>query len=80
MSDEPKKRSRGWIGCAAIVMLLLAYPLSTGPALWWASAKGPRSERWDTLNLVYAPLDWVGKRCDWFDKAMTWYGKKFLNP
>jgi hypothetical protein len=32
MSDEPKKRSRAWLGWS-VLLLLIAYPLSMGPVL-----------------------------------------------
>jgi hypothetical protein len=76
MSDEPKKRFRGWIGWTAVALFVL-YPLSIGPAFWWADADGPFSERWETLNTVYAPLEWLAK-VDWFRNAMRWYVTRFV--
>jgi hypothetical protein len=40
MSDEPKKRSRGWIVWALIAFLLMVYPLSMPPALNWTIGHG----------------------------------------
>ncbi len=34
MSDEPKRRSRAWIGWAFVLLLVVVYPLSEGPAIW----------------------------------------------
>jgi hypothetical protein len=84
MSDEPKKRprwyGRPWFPWTLMLLLVVAYPLSIGPALWWASAGGPHSERWRTFNAVYAPLEWADNHCDWFRNAMVWYAKKFFDP
>jgi hypothetical protein len=55
MSDEPKKRSRAWIGWAAVVLFLL-YPLSIGPAIWLVGEAFP--ERAQTWENVYAPIFW----------------------
>jgi hypothetical protein len=77
MSDEPKKQSKRWIGWALLALLVL-YPLSMGPAFWWATAEGPFFffERWKTLDTFYAPLDWLN-RFDWTRDAMHWYLEKF---
>jgi hypothetical protein len=62
MSDEPKKRSRAWIGLAALLMLLVLYPLSIIPAIiTWrclvayrvVSPYGPTRP---ALEFAYAPV------------------------
>jgi hypothetical protein len=60
MSDLPKKRAWVWWALLAIFVL---YPLSIGPAFWWASAEGPFffGDRWGTLSTVYAPLGWLAE-------------------
>jgi hypothetical protein len=61
MSDEPKKRSRAWIGWTLIAAFAL-YPLSIGPATWFIIYKRPQLfEAWGTL---YTPLFWAAHRSD----------------
>jgi hypothetical protein len=78
MSDEPKKRSRAWIWWAMITLIVL-YPLSEGPAFWWASQEGAFSKRWQTMKTVYAPLECACNRAEWFGDAMRWYVRKFTD-
>jgi hypothetical protein len=54
MSDEPKRRSRAW-GWWAVVLLVL-YPLSSGPEFFVASRLGIDDD-WTTP--IYAPWGWV---------------------
>jgi hypothetical protein len=69
MSDEPKKRSRAWIGWAAFVLLVL-YPLSVGPALKWTSDD---LSTWRIIAPVYDPLFRLGERFDCIGDALNWY-------
>ena len=62
MSDEPKKRSRPWIIPCAAVALLLAYPLSMGPAVRDGRAKAVK---------FYRPLEWLMPRQ--LDRLFDWY-------
>jgi hypothetical protein len=57
MSDEPKKR-RSWprIGWA-LVALLLAYPLSIGPVVWFHAALGLPHNRF--YPGLYRPVFWL---------------------
>jgi|HubBroStandDraft_6_1064221.scaffolds.fasta_scaffold09875_7 hypothetical protein len=70
MSDEPKNRPRGWIGRALFAMLLLAYPLSIGPAYryWGFGAVDVR-----ILNGAYAPVWWVWRVSEPAKKTINWY-------
>jgi hypothetical protein len=75
MSDAPKKRSRAWIGWALVAVFVL-YPLSIGPAYWWASR-----DRWETLDTMYAPLNWLAIHFECVRDAMGWYVSRFnLRP
>jgi hypothetical protein len=77
MSDEPKKRSWGWIGWALVAPLVL-YPLSAGPAARLCDEINPNPcavpyHRWRN---VYDPLwriaektgttDTLRRYVDWF--------------
>jgi hypothetical protein len=73
MSDEPKKRSRGlWIWWA-IIVLLLAYPLSYGPAFRLALDSRDSGTKVLTLSTVYAPIGWVCTRSKPARAATLWY-------
>jgi hypothetical protein len=56
MSDEPKRRSWGWIGVAALGALPVLYVLSVGPAeaLLRHGYIGQK-----IASTTYAPLRWV---------------------
>jgi hypothetical protein len=70
MSDGPKKRSRAWIRSALIATLLLAYPLSIGPAYrYW----GFSAFEVQTLNTAYAPVWWLWRVSEPARKAINWY-------
>ncbi|HET6323877.1 MAG TPA: hypothetical protein VFG04_04185 [Planctomycetaceae bacterium] len=59
MSDEAKKRSRRWIGWAAIAVLVL-YPPSFIPACIvadWCRHQG--IEIGPLFDIVYAPVIWL---------------------
>jgi hypothetical protein len=69
MSDEAKKRSRAWIWWAVLVVLL-AYPLSMGPALRYSDPRGAVWSAYEPLIRlceVWAPLEalkeWYTRRC-----------------
>jgi hypothetical protein len=79
MSDEPKKRSRAWIGWVLVAVFGM-YPLSVGP-VWWAS---DHFHLWlfdgvheSPQHTFYAPLFWVGEKWPAFDDAVTWYMRFF---
>ena len=77
MSDEPKRRSRAWIGWALIAAILL-YPLSMGPAFRWASGDpiaDPMAhfERVERLGTAYAPIVWLNQHFEWASSATKWY-------
>ena len=77
MSDEPKKRSRGWVGSLLFAVFVL-YPLSMGP-VWWASDHFHLwvgiGEGWQFA--FYAPLIWIGERVPAFLHALIWYLRFF---
>jgi hypothetical protein len=68
MSNEPEKQSRAWVWWAVIALLLLAYPLSEGPALRlsWATGHG-------NIMKAYRPVDWLESRSPIFDRFMAWW-------
>src|SRR5262249_41089747 len=62
MSDEPK-RSRAWVGRAAIAFLL-AYPLSYGPALWLSNRTSKLTEgrSVDATFKLFQPVEWAAQK------------------
>jgi hypothetical protein len=74
MSDEPKRRSRAWIGRAMLAAFVL-YPLSIGPAYRYAYG----SDLEDLLSNLhradqaYAPLEWICERSEWAARAVLCY-------
>jgi hypothetical protein len=74
MSDEPKKRSRGgWIGWAAFLLLVL-YPLSYGPCIWFRESN-PLS--FETMVAIYFPLGWVADHCKPIGRVFDWYARLY---
>jgi hypothetical protein len=78
MSDEPKKRRRGWIGWALVALLVL-YPISVFPVAlvgaWlkhWGLLSHPAFDA--TTQKVYAPVTWAMERVPLLDRAMTMAG------
>ncbi len=68
MSDEPKKRSRAWIGRMSLTLLVL-YPLSMGPAY------GPAMPLFNpkTLWTAYAPMWWIWTHSKPASRVIDWY-------
>jgi hypothetical protein len=76
MSDEPKKRSRAWIGWAAILIPAL-YVGSVFPAAWifeWLAGRGFISRTGhvrQSLETVYAPIGWAMECSPGFEKLIN---------
>jgi hypothetical protein len=75
MSDEPKKRSRGWILWALFALLVL-YPLALGPSMWlmYRMDDGDgKGTAYRAIRQAYAPLIWLEKRSETTRRAVVWY-------
>jgi hypothetical protein len=72
MSDEPKKRSRRWDWWMAIPTLMLAYPLSAGPAIRMAAHVGS-PEAFAVFSVIYRPLGLACQQTDTTLNALNWY-------
>jgi hypothetical protein len=68
MSDEPKKRRGAWIWWP-VVLLIVLYPLSVGPAMWLVTS--PALDK--TVSTIYAPIFWLVGRSDWAASVVEWY-------
>jgi hypothetical protein len=76
MSDEPKKRSRAWMGWTVFLFVFLAYTLSIGPAWRWVLSADSITEaqrRLKTVHGVYAPVFWLKWNFELPDRVIGWY-------
>ncbi|HEV3301894.1 MAG TPA: hypothetical protein VG055_19725 [Planctomycetaceae bacterium] len=74
MGDEPRKRSRAWIGWILLAVFVV-YPLSAGPALWIAD----RFECWDAVYCAYFPLVWPLSHFPPLFDVLIWYLRFFAD-
>jgi hypothetical protein len=77
MSDKLKKQSRHWIGLVLVVAFVF-YPLSWGPACWWAEPSCD-GERWAIVHTAYSPLERLGSRVKWVGDPLGWYLSKWVD-
>jgi|HubBroStandDraft_6_1064221.scaffolds.fasta_scaffold1408180_2 hypothetical protein len=80
MSDEPKRRHRAWIFWAALITLLVLYPLSLGPAfrLVWTSQDDPANLR--VFKVVYRPISWARMHSETVTNLTDWYMSFCMPP
>jgi|HubBroStandDraft_2_1064218.scaffolds.fasta_scaffold843277_2 hypothetical protein len=71
MSDEPRKRSRTFVGWTAMALFVL-YPLSYGPACLLEQRASGRSARY-AFDAIYAPIGWSRQHSSAVDGAASWY-------
>jgi hypothetical protein len=71
--DDKRSRAAFW-ATVAMVVLLVAYPLSFGPACWIVSRRpGAVNFRW--LPDSYWPIGWCAKRSDPVRNAIWRFGQ-----
>lgn len=71
---EDKRGGAGCaIGCVVLILMVVVYVLSIGPALWlhWRGFLPAGFLR------IYAPLQWVVEFYDPFNDFLTWYKNLF---
>ena len=73
MNDEPKTRSWRWIVWVLLAVLLLAYPLSYGPAFRLALDSRDSGTNILTHRTVYAPIGWLCTRSKTARAVTLWY-------
>jgi hypothetical protein len=75
MSDDRKKPGMAFWATVVVVAVLVAYPLSEGPAFWIMERlpKRQASRMRGACRYVYAPVDWAFLDCgpDWL-KELGW--------
>lgn len=71
-NDQPKSPYPGMIASsiAGLLILLMVYILSTGPAIWLVE-QGYANE--EPLRYVYSPIGQCMRICPPFERAMMWY-------
>ena len=81
MSDESKKRSQAW-GRSALVLLLLAYPLSIGPAGYLSDhATSLEAALFlGEINEIYAPIYWASERSESTATVLHCYCRLWMRP
>jgi hypothetical protein len=73
MSNEPKKRLRAWNLWGIILVILLAYPLSFGPAYRFAQDSHDPDTQMRTISTIYAPIGWLCMRSKPTKAVLFWY-------
>jgi hypothetical protein len=69
-SDRKKPTTGVWIA-VALVMVLLAYPLSFGPAVWLTARRYCRTS---TVESLYRPVLWSAAQGPSLENAVVWWG------
>ncbi len=72
MSDEARKRSRAWVGWAAVLAVVL-YPLATGPVdcLYGRCGNYPTFQA--SVRAIYRPLSFLCQRSTKTNAMLGWY-------
>jgi hypothetical protein len=82
MTDR-KKPSAGFWTTVALVVVLVGYPFSFGPACWLASKTGVAYQDVTPSRglFIYWPLGWCAETWGWENTVgmtLNWYAKAFL--
>ena len=76
MSQE-RKRPGPTFWTLTLVILLILYPVSMGPANWVAMQAGSPQWMLTTLDVVYGPVIWLARHWPWFmnilNRWMMWW-------
>jgi hypothetical protein len=65
-----------------VVVGLMAYPLSFGPACWWFCSNSPVAEdsHVPEASVLYLPFGWIyawSPKQGWLENAIGWYATVF---
>ncbi len=69
--DDKRKSTWGWWCAIACGFLLIAYPLSLGPVLYFT--QGIENDEVIFLYSLYTPLEWLGQLVPPFYTGLVWY-------
>jgi hypothetical protein len=78
MPDDRKQPGVAFWATVALVVVLVGYPLSFGPACWWF---GKPSEQVVLVSRAYAPIGWIAVHA-WTPIGLVfrWYARVGLPP
>ena len=71
MAARDKKPGVAFWATVVVVVVLVAYPLSFGPAIW-LTARGYFRE--STVQSFYMPVLWSAAQAESLENAVTWWG------
>lgn len=72
MSCDRKKPGVAFWATVVVVVVLVAYPLSFGPACWINRGTGSGGK---AICTVYYPILWAANRSTVIDDAFLWYAR-----
>lgn len=71
-NDRPRSLLAVWLVCAVLLLLLL-YVLSIGPAFWLYDRDLISRGTFEVFDIAYAPVYFVSDRCPPLQRAIAWY-------
>ncbi len=78
MTPSRKKPSVAFWATVVVVVALVAYPLSFGPACWIASRRDNKIPRSSRIPEFYWPIQTYVPRCPGGRAAVAWYARLFV--
>lgn len=77
MTDRKKPGLAFW---ATVVVVIAAYLLSWGPAMWlFTFGRLPESAQF-AIYYAYAPIGWLAGLTPATERLLTWYGNCWVPP
>jgi hypothetical protein len=70
MSDNRKKPGWAFWAVVVVVVMLVVYPLSIGPACWISSRTSIGAT---AASVIYQPMMWVTSRSERAEQVLSWY-------
>jgi hypothetical protein len=64
--------------CGMFLAVIVLYPLSIGPAVWWVETYQPGQGSYPVFNAFYAPLLWLTDNSTPVAKPIGWYVKLWI--
>jgi hypothetical protein len=75
MTDRKHPSAALWI-TVALVVVVVGYPLSFGPACWLASRNGTE----EPVSQFYWPIGWVATELGAIGEPIFWYAEVGMEP
>lgn len=73
MTSERMKPGAEFWATVVVVVAALEYPMSLGPAFWWAFHCDSDLRSWGLMHTSYKPIFWIGRRSTCAASAIHWY-------